>query len=392
MPVRSRRLGLWLLASLLTAVIATAAYQWWRGELQIPDISLDQLTSLEIFLLEDEAEEPLLVYSAMRENQIEEYIAAFRTEHPDVEIEYELFDTVDLIRQVLAEKNDPQADVIWGVSATGIQALVWREALTPYAPKKLELLPLDFRDQNTPPMWVGQNAQISIFCVNEDVLKTAGLETPKSWADLFHPKYGDSKDKEDAGERKMIVFPSPEASNIGYMNLFALIDLYGETNLWEELHTLHTNVATYDLGPDEACNAVGRGEHAIAISYDLAGVTERLSGAPITIVFPEDKLGWDIQASAIVRKSPTHPSAELLLDYIISEDAMHQYGQHYTVTAIPIEYLPVPTGFPEKLAKLPEKDFLWAGANRARLTIDWAAYYQEWLLADKVLEDELENR
>lgn len=67
--------------------------------------------------------------------------------------------TVNLVRdstgkitqKLLAEKADPQADVVWAVAATSLLLLDAEDMLEPYAPAGLDRVPTKFRDLAAPP-------------------------------------------------------------------------------------------------------------------------------------------------------------------------------------------------------------------------------------------------
>lgn len=59
--------------------------------------------------------------------------------------------------KLLAEKNNPQADVIWGNAGPSLLLLKTEGMLEPYAPKGIETLDPRFRDSDEPPSWVGMS-------------------------------------------------------------------------------------------------------------------------------------------------------------------------------------------------------------------------------------------
>lgn len=361
----NRRFLLWLLATIITAVVATFMFpnatervNRWLTAFSSGALEIGRLSN-------EQPEESILIYSAMIEDQLLDSLAAFRTKYPEIHVNYELLSTNELAERVLAERNNPKADVIWGLSATTMQQLDWYDVLTPYAPAGLYRLPQQFRDGATPPAWVGQDIWMNAFCVNIDLLTTAEVPLPKSWMELLDPIY-----------TEMIAFPNPASSGTGYMTLLVYLNLVGERDLWRTLDQLNQNVTQYVDAPEAACEAVVAGEAAIGVSYGLNAVSQRDGNSEIVIVFPEEGSGWDMEAAALVRKYPVEPAAHQLMDFVISDEAMHQYGQYYAITAVPLDYLRSPLGYTsDPLAQLMDKDFLWVGANRNRLTRLWRERY-----------------
>jgi iron(III) transport system substrate-binding protein len=68
--------------------------------------------------------------------------------------------------RLLAEKANPQADVIWGVAATSLMLLDKQGMLQPYAPKNLAKVRSTMRDPAATPTWVGMDLWSSAVCFN----------------------------------------------------------------------------------------------------------------------------------------------------------------------------------------------------------------------------------
>lgn len=62
----------------------------------------------------------LSVYTALENDQLGPYKKAFETAHPDVEIAWVRDSTGIMTARILAEKDNPRADVIWGLGASSI--------------------------------------------------------------------------------------------------------------------------------------------------------------------------------------------------------------------------------------------------------------------------------
>src|SRR5213083_1777041 len=82
----------------------------------------------------------LTVYTALETDQIKAYEAGFNRSVPDVEIKWVRDSTGVITAKLLAEKANPQADVIWGLAATSLLVLKPEGLLLPYAPKGVEKL------------------------------------------------------------------------------------------------------------------------------------------------------------------------------------------------------------------------------------------------------------
>jgi hypothetical protein len=108
----------------------------------------------------------LLVYSALEADQIKAYKAAFEKAHPEIELKFVRDSTGIITARLLAEKANPQADVIWGVAATSLMLLDKQGMLQPYAPRNLARVRSTMRDAAATPTWVGMDLWSSAVCFN----------------------------------------------------------------------------------------------------------------------------------------------------------------------------------------------------------------------------------
>jgi len=65
----------------------------------------------------------LTVYTAIEAEDLERYAAAFNAEYPDIKINWVRDSTGVVTAKLLAEKDNPQADVVWGLAATSLLIL-----------------------------------------------------------------------------------------------------------------------------------------------------------------------------------------------------------------------------------------------------------------------------
>ena len=101
--------------------------------------------------------EDLLVYTAIEADQLQAYKEAFEKDHPDVTINWVRDSTGIVTAKLLAEKGNPQADVVWGLAATSLKLLDSEGVLMPYAPAGLDRINPKFRDPRDEPTWVGMD-------------------------------------------------------------------------------------------------------------------------------------------------------------------------------------------------------------------------------------------
>ncbi len=310
------------------------------------------------------AAEEVLVYTALEDDQIPRYLESFKKQHPAITVKIVRDSTGIVTAKLLAEKANPQADVVWGLAATSLLILDHDGLLAPYAPKRVEQVAGQFKDSRTPPTWVGIDAWMTAFCVNTVELKAKHLPRPASYADLGKPVY-----------KGHLVMPNPASSGTGYLTVSAILQLMGEPQGWDYLDRLHANMALYTHSGSKPCKQAGAGEFPIGISFEYRGVQEKRRGAPVETVLPKEGSGWDLEANGLLKKPQIKPAAKTFLDWTLSEPVMKEYAKSYAVVSIPTGE-PIPEGLPqEPLKQMIKNDLSWAAKNRDRILKEWTKRY-----------------
>jgi hypothetical protein len=78
---------------------------------------------------------PLLVYTALETDAMKLYKDAFEKANPDIEVKWVRDSTGIVTAKLLAEKANPQADVVAGLAASSLALLQQEGMLQPYEPK-----------------------------------------------------------------------------------------------------------------------------------------------------------------------------------------------------------------------------------------------------------------
>ena len=112
------------------------------------------------------ADTELTVYTAVEAEDLKRYADTFNEDHPDIKVNWVRDSTGIVTAKLLAEKNNPQADVVWGLAATSLLLLKSEGMLEPYAPKGVDLLDAKFIDKSDPPTWTGMDAWVASVCYN----------------------------------------------------------------------------------------------------------------------------------------------------------------------------------------------------------------------------------
>ena len=310
------------------------------------------------------AQTELTVYTAIEAEDLKRYAETFNQDHPDIKINWVRDSTGIITAKLLAERNNPQADLIWGLAATSLLLMKAEGMLEAYAPAGVEKLDPKFVDNSNPPAWVGMDAWVAAVCYNTVEAGKLGLPVPASWKDLTDPVY-----------KNHLIMPNPNSSGTGFLDVSSWLQMFGEEGGWAFMDALHENIARYTHSGSKPCKLAAAGEIPIGISFAFRGAKSKAAGAPLEIIVPSEGVGWDMEATGIIAGTANLEAAKTLVDWSITRTANEMYNTGYAVVAMPGVAKPV-EHFPEGLLDaMIENDFEWAANNRKRILTEWQARY-----------------
>jgi iron(III) transport system substrate-binding protein len=306
----------------------------------------------------------LTVYTALENEQLAPFKQAAEAAVPGIEIAWVRDSTGVITARLIAERQNPRADVIWGVSVFSLLQMEALDMLEPYTPRGAEALRTNFRSDRSPMTWTGMDAFVAAICFNTVVAQQRNLPRPATWQDLLNPAY-----------RGQIVMPNPASSGTGFLTVAGWIGAQGAAPAWDFMTRLHDNIQVYTHSGSAPCNNAARGEYGIGISLDMRAVTLRNQGAPIEIIVPTDGVGFDLEGTAILRGTRNAAAAQALADWAVSRAANEVYGRFYAVLALP-GVQPSLRGYPPEFEqRLVSQDFRAVALQRDQILRDWAARF-----------------
>jgi len=306
----------------------------------------------------------LLVYTALETDQLKAYQEAFNKAHPDIAIKWVRDSTGIITAKILAEKANPQADVVMGLAASSLVLFDVEGMLLPYAPKNIGAIKAQYKDPKSPPAWFGMDVWGATVCFNTVEAAKQNLPKPETWKDLTKPVY-----------KGKIVMPNPASSGTGFFDVAAWLQLWGETDGWKYMDALHENIAQYTHSGSKPCVMAGSGEFPIGISFEYRANTIKAKGGPIDLIFPKEGLGWDLEAVGIMKNTKKLAAAKTFADWSSSKEANELYAANFAIVAVPgvAKGLPnIPADYEQRLAK---NDFAWSAKNRERILAEWTKRY-----------------
>ena len=313
------------------------------------------------------AQEKVVVYTSLETDEVAEYLKLARKELPDLDIHIIRLSTGELGARMLAERANPQADLIWGWAVTNIEDFVNKGMLEPYKPKGVEKLDKKFVHPGF--QYVGIDMYIAAFCVNIKVMKEKGLPMPKGWNDLLDPKF-----------KGLIAMPNPVASGTGFLQISSILQMYGakegKEDGWEFLKKLDKNMGQYIKSGSRPAKMTASGEFAVGASFDFVVAEQKKQGFPVEFVFPIEGAGYEVEANALLKGAKNPAAAKKFLDWAISVNAMKAYSAFKLGVTLP--GIPTRSDMPQ-LAQinLYPMDFTWQGKNRDAILQKWESLFQK---------------
>ena len=310
------------------------------------------------------AKTDLLIYTAVEADELAKFKSAIEKAVPEVEVKWVRDSTGIITSKLLAEKDNPRADIVWGHAATSLVFLANQGYFQGYAPKGLDKLDKRYYDtKNKAPLWVGQRVYGAAVCYNTVEGKKKNLPVPASWNDLTKPVYKGS-----------VIMPNPNSSGTGFLDVSSWLQMWGEDKGWKFMDALHNNISRYTHSGSAPCKLAASGETPIGVSFAYRVVKSMEEKAPLQLVLPSEGLGWEVEAFGIVRNTKKLALAKKVADWSVSAEAMKLYAPGYEAVAMP--GIPNPTKALQGIdAKFAKNDFGWAADNRTRILNEWAKRY-----------------
>ncbi|MDH5772222.1 MAG: ABC transporter substrate-binding protein [Rhodospirillaceae bacterium] len=264
----------------------------------------------------------ITVYSALEEEEIADYVKAANQAMPDIEVNVLRLSTGKLGARLMAEAENPQADLIWGWAVTAMMDPRILDMLEPYKAKGSEKLDSAYRDPNG--RWFAPTGYMGAFCVNTERLKEKGLPMPTSWKDLENPAF--------KGE---VVMPDPNSSGTGYLHVISVLQGMGEDAGWAQLKRVDPNMAQYTSSGSKPCKAARAGEYTVGASLAFTALKSVDDGYPVKMVFPKEGAGYELEASGLMNTSKNKADAKRFLDWTMSKGATDLYGSFKALITVP---------------------------------------------------------
>lgn len=227
-------------------------------------------------------------------------------------------DAGEALNKAILSKNNPIADIFYGVDNTFLSRALEADMFVPYAPAHLDsvdedlkldtenrLIPVDFGD----------------VCLNYDIqwFKDNNKLPPANLEDLIKPEYN-----------ALTVVENPATSSPGLAFLLATISRFGQDGYLAYWKKLKSNGVLVTNGWKEAYwgkfTAASDGDRPIVVSYASSPAAEvffskeELEKAPTGIVIKDGSAFRQIEYAGILKGTPHLALAKKTMDFLLSKE------------------------------------------------------------------------
>lgn len=223
-----------------------------------------------------------------------------------------------LANRLLAEKNNPQADVFWSNEPVRTLVLKQRGVLATYISPNAEGIPATFKDREG--YWTGFSARIRVIVYNTRLVGPE--EAPKSLFDLTDPKW-----------EGQIAIADPRFGSTSF-HAAALYAELGDEKADEFFRDLKNNGVKIVPGNSVVRDLVVKGEVKMGLA-DTDDVNVALeANQPVAMVLPDrDGIGAPLMPNmvSLIAGAPHAEAGEKLIDYLLSAEAERALAQSEAV-------------------------------------------------------------
>jgi iron(III) transport system substrate-binding protein len=210
-----------------------------------------------------------------------------------------------LANRLLAEKNNPQADVFWSNEPIRTLVLKSRGVLAPYGSPGAEGIPEIFRDPER--YWTGFSARLRVIVYNTRLVRAE--DAPASVFDLADPKW-----------KGQVAIADPRFGTTSF-HVAALYAELGDERADELFRKLKANDIRIVPSNSAVLDAVARGELKAGLT-DTDDVNVALEDKRPVAMIPADREGLGVPVMpnmvSLIAGAPRAEAGKKLIDYLLS--------------------------------------------------------------------------
>lgn len=275
-------------------------------------------TSMAVFA---EGGEKVVVYSPQGGEERGDWIMEKAKEDIGLEVQFLSAGGGELSDRLVAEKNNPQADVVMGLAQNMMYSLKNEDVLEAYETEWAADLPEVYKEKESyfNSMWQTP----IVIAYNTDYISEE--EAPKSWADLVKPEY--------TGKYGIAATSSQTTRTYLAGMLWDYVDPdTGEVSDegWDFLTEVYENAGTMPANDADIWKAFKDGELPILLWW-YGGVVSNCEENDIPVAYVKPENGTPIVAEAIglVKGAQNKEAGQKFIDWFGSPEVMSAYAEEF---------------------------------------------------------------
>jgi len=326
-------------------------------------LSLLALTVWLAGLASAQAADPVNVYSIWPENYARPMFEEFE-KATGIKVNFIRFSSGEALARVIAEKNNPRIDVLFGGPVETFAAGIKEGIFQPYKSPSFDKLPARFKHADG--QWTAIADDPLVFMTNAAFLKSHNLQPPQSWDDLLNPVYKNQLQMADA-----------RTSGTAVTRIFSVLEVNkrDEAKSFAYLKKLRQNVQVYTKSGGGGTLPIGLGQAGGGIFFIVDALETKAKGYDVVISFPKEGIGSAAEAIALVKGAKNPEGGKKLIDFATSAAMQSKLAAHKInfVPANPEVKTDPSLAAVLKNANIFPIDDEYAGANRKRIVERWVA-------------------
>jgi len=307
------------------------------------------------------ADKTLNAYSIWPENWARPMFEEFE-KATGIKVNFVRFSSGEALARVIAEKNNPRVDVLFGGPVETHAAGIKEGIFEAYKPPAFAALPARFKHADG--QWVAIADDPLCFMTNNKFLKEHNLKAPASWDDLLNPAY-----------KNMMQMADARTSGTAVTRIFSILEVNGrdENKAFDYMKKKRRNVQLYTKSGGGGTLPIGLGQAASGIFFIVDALDTQHKGYDVSISFPKEGIGTSAEAIALLKGAKNPELGKKLIDWA-SSPAMQQQFAKYKINFVPAHpevKIEASLAAVLKGAKIFPIDDAFAGANRKRIVERW---------------------
>jgi iron(III) transport system substrate-binding protein len=309
------------------------------------------------------AADSINAYSIWPENWARPMLQEFEAA-TGIKVNFLRFSSGEALARVIAEKNNPKVDVLFGGPVETFAAGIKEGIFEPYKPPATTVLPARFKEVDG--YWTAIADDPLVFMTNQKFLTENKLLPPTSWEDLINPAY-----------KNMLQMADARTSGTAVTRIFSVLEVNGrdEEKAFAYLKKLRANVQLYTKSGGGGTLPVGLGQAAGGIFFIVDALDTKAKGYDVVISFPKEGIGTSAEAIALIKGAKNSDAGKKLIDWATSPAMQGLFAKH-KINFVPAHPdVKTEASLAEVLrgAKIFAIDDAYAGANRKRIVDRWVA-------------------